>query len=560
MRVWVTGFHGFGFALLALCLGCGSTSRNAGPQPMGWSGAGGSGAVAGAGGSSGGVELEAVPGIIHRLNGAEYRATVADTLGASAPAQLPPDGEMYGFDNIGDVQRLNDADYALYLDSAQQLAKEVFATAALKARVLTCQGQDDAKCVQSVIANMGLRLFRRPVLAAESAAYEKVYAAERQRGELHEGALRQVLVALLASAQFLYRMEFPGDVPGTVPIGAYELASRLSYMLWSSAPDDELLTAAQNDALSLDDELSAQVSRMWDDPKSQRFVTNFAGQWLAGRRVPQHAVAADVYPAWTPQIATAAGQEVLQYFDDFLRQDLDFSGFYTSRAHHLNGSLGKLYGVDVTGPETELLPVTFAEGERQGYVGLVGYLTVTSMDRRTSPMLRGKFILQKLLCLELPPPPQNIPPEIGDPGETLREYYARVGSDPVCGGCHGLMDPFGLALEHYDGIGRYRTIYDDGEPIEQLVTMRPSRTFPEGFQMAGIEGVAAALARDPRSKSCLVQNAYTYGMGHTLSDVDLDNVTRFAQQWESEPLMIKDMVARLALSKPFRFRSDGGLP
>lgn len=543
MRVWATGFRGYGFALLAAlgALACGSTSRNPGQQPQGSSGAGGAGASGGAGGSAGGVvELEAVPGSIHRLNEAEYRATVADTLGATAPEVLPPDGQMHGFDNIADVQRLSASDFERYLDSAERLAKEVFASNTLKARVVTCQVQDDAACVQSVISGVGLRLFRRPLLAAESAAYAKLYAAARQQGELHEGALRQVLVGLLASAQFLYRMEFPGDVPGTVPIGPYELASRLSYMLWSSAPDDELLTAAHNDALSLDDELSAQVSRMWDDARSQRFVTNFAGQWLAARRVPLHAVAADVFPGWTPEIAAAAGQEVLQYFDDFLRQDLDFGGFYLSRAHQ---------------------PATLEAGdERQGYLGLVGFLSTTSLDRRTSPMLRGKFILQQLLCVELPPPPPNVPPEIVNPNETLREYYTRVDNDPVCGGCHGLTDPFGLALENYDGIGKYRTHYGDGEPISALTTMRASKTFPQGFEIDGITGVAQALTRDPRSKTCLVKNAYTYGLGHQLTEVDQHNIARFAEQWKAEPLMIKDLVARLALSRPFRFRSDGGLP
>lgn len=549
-----------GMLLVTLAaLGCGSTVRDPGKQ---LTPAGGSSSVEGGAGPGGGpaqaTELRAVPGAIRRLNAAEYKATVTDLLGVAPGSRLPPDGEIGGFDNMAEAQPVPEESVALYLDAAEQLAADVFASAELKARLGSCAMPDSA-CVTSFVNDVGLRLFRRPLLGAELLPYGQVYVDARSRGETHDGALQQVLVALLTSAQFVFRMEFPSGTPGTEPIGQYELASRLSYLLWSSAPDDALLQAAKSAALTDDAELEAQVARMWDDAKSRRFVENFSGQWLGARRVLAHAVAADVFPEWTPALANSAAQEMYRYFDEFLRNDLDFGDFYTNQTHFVDAPLAKLYGLDLTEPGTQRVTL---EGERRGFVGLVGVLSISSLDRRTSPMMRGRFVLENLLCEALPTPPPNVPKLDQTPNDNLttREYFESLHGIAECGTCHALVDPFGLALDKFDAIGRYRETYPDGRPIDDAVLMRPNPLFPIGLTLDGIAGVAEALAADPRSKSCLVEKLYSYGLGRVPGEADGDNVQLFAQRWASQPLYIKDLVRQLVLAKPFRFRSDGGLP
>ena len=568
MRVRVTGrgqkwARCGGYALLAALAtaACGNTGRNGATwttsQTTGGSRATG---ASGNGGEGGGVVnsvFEAVPGGMHRLNSPEYRATVSDVLGtALQPVLLGREGEIYGFDNNAEVLGVNDVDYSRYLEAAEQIAADVFASDALRARIVTCTGADDAACVRSVISGLGRRLFRRPVLDPELAAYEKVYAAARARAETHDGALEQVLVALLASAQFLYRIEFASGLPGVQPVAAYDLASRLSYFLWSSAPDDALLAAAETETLATDDQLSAQLERMWDDSKSARFVESFAGQWLGARRIPNHPVATAVFPEWTPEVANAAALEVYQYFDEFLRQDLDFSAFFQGRAHFVNAELAKFYGLQVSGEGTQR--ITVANGERTGYVGLVGFLALTSMDRRTSVPIRGNTILRNLLCTSLPPPPNNVP-KLEDGEEkhrTVREYFEHVSEDEICGSCHKVIDPFGFALDQYDAIGRFRTTYEDGQPIDVRVQAPQSEWFPQGLQLNGLGSVADALTQDPRIKTCAAEKLYTYGMGRLLNDVDRRNIAALARDWQTGELTIKQLARRLVLATPFRFQTE----
>jgi hypothetical protein len=240
---------------------------------------------------------------IHRLNSAEYNATVADVLGTTL--QLADSswrgGELGGFDNVASVLNVDDELYGKYFEAATKIADDVFASSA-KSRVVTCTQADDDACVQSIIGKTGLRLFRRPLSTEEVATYRKVYAAARGLGEAHDGSIKQVLRALLSSTEFLYRIEI--DPPNSVekhPLNAYELASRLSYFLWSSAPDDALLSAAGDGSLLDAQTLATSVDRMLADPvKSRRLVQNFSGQWLGARKLPQHAVDPTVYPDWSP--------------------------------------------------------------------------------------------------------------------------------------------------------------------------------------------------------------------------------------------------------------------
>ena len=551
--------HGFfPLVLLAVALaGCGSTERN---RP-GTSAAGGTANAGGEGneGNEAGAaaELAAVPSDLHRLNSVEYQATVGDVLGSSVPLSLAAnDAEANGFDNIGAVLGMSEEQYSRYLEAAELVAGDVFAAEATRTLVVTCDQQDDAACIQSVIAETGLRLFRRPLFEQESPIYEQVYAAARERGDLHEAALEQVLVALLASAQFLYRMEFPSSAPGAQPLGPYELASRLSYLLWSSAPDDELLQAAQSDALSADAEVEAQLRRLWSDHRSERFSANFGGQWLGARRLLRHQVDPSTFPEWRAELGAAAASELYEYFDAFVREDRNWLEFLTGRPHEIDGGLAALYGLAPAASGDRVL----LEGERAGYLGSVGFLTLTSLDRRTQPSHRGRIILQDLLCQPLPPPPPDVPQlDAMEQPRTMRQYLESLWLEPVCAVCHRQVDPLGLALDRYDAIGRYRTSYENGEPIDDSVTLLATETYRD-LQVVGLSGVVERLTSDPAFTSCVVNKLYSYGLGRMPAELDARNIELLTQDWQAGPLTIRELVRQLALSTPFRFRNEEAVP
>jgi len=559
MRVLVSGggrWASRAALVLALTLSaCGNTQRN-GARPSNAGGLAETGAGnAGAGGEGGAaLAFEAVPSDMRRLNAAEYQATVSDMLGSQAMPDLTAnDASLGGFDNAVAAQRMTEEFFARYLDAAELVSNDVFASAPLTARVVTCQAQNDPTCIRSVISSTGLRLFRRPLLQQELPVYEKVYAAARARGEQHDEALHDVLTALLVSAQFLYRSEFQPDQPGTQALGPYEIASRLSYLIWSSAPDDTLLELAASNALGQDTQLETQLTRMWHDPRSKRFTTNFAGQWLRGRQVLTHVVDPQVFPAWTPAAAAAAAAETYDYFDGFVQGDRDWSGFFSGRAHQIDGALASLYGL---GSAAAGQSITLGAAERTGYLGSVTFLATTSLPHRSSPVLRGSFILQNLLCQPLEAPPPNVPKLELVEKQTPREYFAQVEAQPVCGACHSLIDPAGMALENYDGIGQYRSTYAAGTPIDATLKLAPSPVLPGGLDSNGLSGVIDLVTQDPSFKTCLAQNVYAYATGRTPAEVDRRNIAALSEAWQTGPLTIKELVRRLVLAAPFRFRSE----
>jgi hypothetical protein len=497
---------------------------------------------------------------MHRLNTAEYNATVADTLGTKLqPATANwRGGEIDGFDNIASVLGVNDDQVGLYVDAAETLANDVMANDATKAKVLTCATTDDLACVKTIIQQTGLRLFRRPILDAEVTTYTKAYKAARAQGEDHAASIKNVLWSLLSSAEFLYRMEYDNGVKTKHPVSGYELASRLSYFLWSSAPDDALLTAAPT--LTTDAAVNSTVDRLLADTKSQRFVSNFAGQWLGARNVVPHPVDTKVtYPKWTPDVALAASQEMYSFFDEFLRKNLPWTNFLSTDLNFVNAPLAGIYGMtDVTGTAT--VRKENVADNRAGFMGLVGFLAVSSVDRRSSPTIRGKWVLVNLLCSPPPPPPADVKkldangatPDTGNVRAVLEAHRAA----PACSACHSVMDPFGLALEQYDGIGQFRTTYPDKSAIDPSTELPKSSSFPDGLKFSGLKGAEDTVAADPRFKTCISEKLYTYGLGRSLSAEDKANAATISKNWQTAgDLSVSKLMHGLALSEAFRNRT-----
>jgi hypothetical protein len=529
--------------------GSGSTTSSAGT---------GASVSAAAGTGGGAPAIDPGSMLIHRLNTAEYNNTVGDVLGTT----LRPGSDLWaaeetaGYDNIAAVQGVDQKQYKLYYDAAGVVAKDVFSNPTLKARIVTCS-TDDAACVKGVIAATGLRLFRRPLSDDELGTYQKVYSSLRAGSLSADDSLQQVLVALLASAEFLFRMEFDPTPDSSTPhpLSGYELATRLSYFLWQSAPDEALLQAAQSGELLNDTKLSSETTRLTTDPKSARFSRSFVGQWLGIRNVVSHHVDEKAFPNWVPELGMAMAEEVYSFFDEFRKGARPWPEFVSADVNYVDKNLATLYGVSA--PASGMVRIENKDDHRQGFLGMGAFLTLSSMDYRTEPTLRGRHVLLDLLCTKFPDPPPGIK-KLDVDGATVdasqQNVRARLKAHRVevtCNVCHGPLDPYGLALENFDAIGQYRTSYGEGSPIDA------STELPDGTRFSGLSGVIADVQRHPELNTCIASNLLTYGLGRELTDADKPYLNLVAQRWASDALTLPRLIESLVLADTFRKRHGG---
>lgn len=493
---------------------------------------------------------------MHRLNSVEYNYTVADVLGTTlAPADsLWANEEDHGFDNIAKALRVDDKQFQRYFDAATAIADDVFANPTAKANIVTCATADDAACVQGVIGAVGLRLWRRPMAAEEIATYEKVYAAARLLGEDHDSSLKAVLRALLSSAEFIYRIEYDADPASTTPhpVSSYELASRASYFLWNSAPDAELLAAAADESILDAEAYATVIDRMLADPKSDRFTRNFVGQWLGARQVDKHGVKTELFPEWSPALATAMAEEVYAYFNEFAKGDRPWLDFLKADINYIDANLAGLYGM--APPASGIARVEDTSDQRFGFLGMGAFLALSSYEYRTAPTLRGRWILINLLCTHPKDPPPNVPTLDADPSspdaseQNVRERLEQHRVDPVCASCHAALDPYGIALENFDAIGKYRDTYKNGSPIDA------STTTVEGDTFVGLQGLADVVTAKDEFKSCVTEKLFTYSLGRNVEETDRPYLDAIRQEWLAGSGTLKDLTRRLMLADTFRFR------
>ncbi len=498
-----------------------------------------------------------------RLTNVEYDNTVRDLLGTSQKlAARFVSEEAEGFDNIASALDVTPSQFESYFNAADTLAAEFFANAKQRDAALGCtpSGSDGGSCLDTFLESFGLRAFRRPLRPDEAASLKAAYGRARALGETELGSAQHVLVAMLASAQFLYRAELAELQAGAAvarALDGYELASRLSYFLWSTLPDAELLRLAADRSLTQTDVLKKQLVRMLADPRAQAFVDNFAGQWLGLRALTQHEVLPEVYPEFDPPLRAAMIAELRAYFGEFLFKDRPLDDFLRANLHFVDERLASHYGVTVpSGRGSTRIDAPI--GERRGFLGLASFLTVTSFAQRTSPTLRAKWILEQLLCTPLPPPPANVVAslegenESSTPIDNVRERLEQHRSNPACSGCHNLMDPLGLALEGFDGIGKSRTRYDNGDAVDTRGVL------PDGSLVAGPAALAKVVADDPRFLRCVTQKVLTYALGRTLEDeTALVEATLASFQGRGT---LRALLETVVLSPAFRQERTGGTP
>ncbi|WP_435005070.1 DUF1592 domain-containing protein [Tundrisphaera lichenicola] len=405
------------------------------------------------------------------------------------------------------------------------------------------------EAARKVIARFAERAFRRPVSEEELDRVFRIFRIAYDRGESFERCIQVALTTILASPRFLFLVE-PEDSAEDRPLTEFELASRLSYFLWSSMPDEELFREAREGTLR--DHLRAQVARMLDDPRSGQFVENFAGQWLQLRRLGGVTPDRDLYPSFDDSLREAMRGETEHYFASILKENRSILDFLDSDYTYVNAALAKHYGIEgVEGDDFRR--VTLASRNRGGILSQASILTLTSNPNRTSPVKRGQWILQQLLGTPPPPPPPDVAKldESAQAAEaaSLRERMEAHRSNPQCASCHQQMDPLGFALENYDAVGRWRT-RDGAFPIEPAGELVGGRKFSDIGELKRLLGSSESR----KFARTLIENMLTYALGRGLEPYDSCTVEDIRARLVADDYRIRNILFGIVESRAFQYR------
>ena len=416
------------------------------------------------------------------------------------------------------------------------------------------QRSDDTSCAQTILTSLARRAYRRPVADADLEPLLAFYQEGHASGGFDEG-IQRALEFLLVSPDFLFRVE--RDPEAVLPNTAYrvsdlELATRLSFFLWSSIPDAELLDLAVQGELRRPAELERQVRRMLADPRSSALVSNFAAQWLFLRNLPALTPDPRLFPDFDEGLREAMRLETELFVESIIREDRNVTEFLTADYTFVNERLARHYGIPhVQG--SYFRRITVLGGTRGGLLGQASILTVTAYPHRTSPVLRGKWVLENILGTPPPPPPPDVPPLEVTPGAaqalSMRERMAQHRSSPTCAACHAIMDPPGLSLEQFDAVGRWREVDASFAPIDATGAL------PDGTTFDGMAGLRQALLSRPEQFiSTLSEKMLTYALGRGVEYYDAPALRAILEDAARDDYRFSSLVLGIVNSTPFQMR------
>ncbi len=428
-----------------------------------------------------------------------------------------------------------------------------------RARIFTCRPargetvEEEAACAREVLATLARRAYRRPVTDDDVARLLTFYARGRAGGSFDAG-IEMALRRLLVSPEFLFRVE--RDPEGVAAgenyrISDLELASRLSFFLWSSIPDDELLDVAERGGLSTPEVFEAQVERLLADPRSEALVSNFAGQWLTLRNAAAVQPDEDAFPDFGEGLRQAFRRETELLFGSILHEGRSALDLLAADYTFVNERLAQHYGIpNVRG--SHFRRVALEDEARGGLLGHGSILTVTSYANRTSPVNRGKWVLENILGTPPPPPPPDVPDletAAGGQALSMRAAMEQHRANPVCASCHRLMDPLGLSLENFDAIGRWR------DRSETRGAIDATGELPDGTPFDGPSGLEAALLRHPdRFVTTVTEKLLTYALGRGLEYYDAPAVRTIVRDAAGDGYRLSSLVKGVVRSAPFQMR------
>lgn len=498
------------------------------------------GSVAGASSASGPGEVP-----MRRLNNAEFAYTLRDLFGsAGSKVTFPVEGRTEGFDTLNTALAISPIHIDAYLEAASEVVTELFSKdpAGIRAGFCSYQGADAAanlSCAQRIVTDFAARAWRRPLKAWKDAQAESEFTALLQPtgplgGLALEQRLQTALQAVLVSPRFIFRVELAGT-DGALDNAS--LASRLSYFLWSSAPDAELLASDLQQASALE----ASLARAQTEQRFQRFLQRFPDMWLELEKLATAERDPKVYPSYTPELLAAMRSETQRFFADY----------WTSPTATVKGFLLAPASPSSDAGLTEL----YGSSPRLGFMTQAAIMTLTGATNRTSPVRRGKWVLERVLCDPPPPPPDGLVAALSDglakdPTLTERERLAKHRESPVCAACHVAMDPVGLGLENYDSLGAYRTVEANGKPIDSTGTLPDGTSFNGAIELIGI------LAEDQRLQSCVAQQLLTYGTGRSYDHDDDALLASLSASAGGANATFQSILKSLVLSDAFRRRVE----
>lgn len=424
-------------------------------------------------------------------------------------------------------------------------------------RIVICQpanAADEEPCAKRIFAALTKRAYRRPVADADLAVPMKFFREARTEG--FDAGIEMGLRSILVNPEFLFRVEQDPAAakPGTAyRVSDLELATRLSFFLWSSIPDDELLDTAIKGKLKSPAVLEAQVKRMLADPRSSALVTNFAEQWLYLRNLSSSTPDMRLFTDFDDNLRRSFRKETELFFESILREDRSILDLLRANYTFVNERLAKHYGIpNIYG--SRFRKVTFDEKDsvRGGLLRQGSVLTVTSYATRTSPVIRGKWVLDNILGIPPPPPPPDVPALKEKAGAakamSMRERLAQHRANPACSGCHNIMDPVGFAFENYDAVGRWRRTEED-------LAIDPSGSLPDGTKFAGVAGLQQALLKRPELfATTFTEKLLTYGVGRGVEYYDAPAIRKVVRDASANEFRFSSFISGIVNSAPFQMR------
>jgi hypothetical protein len=549
--------------------GVGTGTAGTGVNTTGTAGAGGPGTVVGPAVLNG-MSAEQVlascstpsPGRspLRRLSNAEYRNTVTDlfsnvpavvTLVPTATSGFPSEPDSLGFRNSADYLTVPDLAAQKYLDAAEQIAE----TAAAATNFVTCAGGvQDAKCATAFTNSFGKKVYRRPLVAEDTARYDALYQQAITAGYDFKTGIEWIVFAMLQSPQFLYRFEL-GSVPqGTATYAKptqYEIASRLSYLYLQSMPDAMLFTAADMGQLSTQAQIEAQARRLLADPKATRIVDYFE-QWLDTDQLPDMVRDPKVYPNLDPTLPSLLQQETRAFVSDLLKSPTGtFDQLFTAPYTFANGALAKHYGF--TGPTGS----TYTRVDAPGRAGVLtqGMMLTHDKATRTSIVRRGLKIRTDILCQIVPAPPPNVDLSTLDQTATnvsQRQRLEQHRTVASCAACHNLMDPIGVVFEGFDAVGRARTVDETGMPV--VINSTISLSQDANGDVANPVELGQKLAGSEQVRGCYVTNNFRFFYGREVEQPDACSMARLLVDFKGANYNLTELLVALTRTDAFLYR------
>ena len=496
---------------------------------------------------------------VRRLTRVEYDNSIRDLFGLDlSPGEtFSPDGSSYGFDNIADALSIAPVQVEQYYDAAGKVLDAVFKDRKATAAVFIKQagpGVDARMAAREVIAAFAARAYRKPVpddhLEQLLGIYDVAVAAKRP----FTLSVRAAMHAVLISPRFLIRIEDQDEkATAAYHVASYDMASRLSYFLWSSPPDAELLKLAAENRLQDASVIEAQARRMLKDPKSRALAENFTGQWLQLRNLSDHQPDAKTFPQFTPTLRTAMQEEAYLFIGELIRNDRPVMDLIDANYTFLNEELAKHYGIDgVKGERMQRVALT--DRRRGGVVTMGAVLTITADPARTNIPRRGNYVMGTILGVPPPPPPPDVPQlpaaKADTKGKTLRQLLELHRSNAECASCHAKTDPLGFGLENYDAIGRWRDKEGD-------LAIDATGTLPSGESFNGpLEMKKILLDRKQAFARALTESMLIYALGRGLQRDDECVVKEALAALEKEGWRMSSLVTTIVRCFPFTHRRN----